>query len=376
MSPSATGFGSPGTLARPTLLLDPSKANGNISRMVEKAKRSGVRLRPHFKTHQSADVGEWFREQGIVHITVSSVGMAKYFADHGWRDITIATLANTLELREIDALAERVRLGLVFDCAEIVTVFEKSLSNCVAGWIEVDTGYGRTGIPASNHEAVERVARAIVGAQMIDPAGLITHAGQIYSAGSPSAVLEIHAREVELLDDVRRCLRKDIGGSLEVSIGDTPSCSLVEKLSGADEIRPGNFIFYDLQQSSIGACDLDEIALSLACPVIGVYASRGQFAIYGGAAHLSKDSAVVQGKRVHGLATPLRTARWSIPSEWGFVEYVSQEVGIVSASRTLLSTISVGDVVGVLPAHACLTANLMRRFHLPDGGTAECMPIR
>ena len=81
-------------IAKPTLLLDTQKVRRNITRMAEKVQRSGVRLRPHFKTHQSAVIDEWFRAQGITDITVSSVDMAIYFARHGWDDITIAFPVN------------------------------------------------------------------------------------------------------------------------------------------------------------------------------------------------------------------------------------------------------------------------------------------
>jgi D-serine deaminase-like pyridoxal phosphate-dependent protein len=78
----------------PTLLLDEGRARRNIFRMADKAASNQVRFRPHFKTHQSAAVGEWFRDVGVTAITVSSVEMARYFAAHGWNDITFAFPVN------------------------------------------------------------------------------------------------------------------------------------------------------------------------------------------------------------------------------------------------------------------------------------------
>jgi D-serine deaminase-like pyridoxal phosphate-dependent protein len=68
------------TIATPTLLLDEGRARRNLDGMAARAARAGVRFRPHFKTHQSARIGEWFREAGVHSITVSSVRMAAYFA--------------------------------------------------------------------------------------------------------------------------------------------------------------------------------------------------------------------------------------------------------------------------------------------------------
>ena len=66
-------------IIKPTLLLNQERALRNIERMAQKAKQSGVCFRPHFKTHQSAVIGEWFKAFGINKITVSSIDMAEYF---------------------------------------------------------------------------------------------------------------------------------------------------------------------------------------------------------------------------------------------------------------------------------------------------------
>ncbi len=88
---------------------------------------AGIRFRPHFKTHQSAQVGEWFREAGIDAITVSSVDMAVYFAENGWTDITIALLVNPLEIDRIDQLAEKINLNLLVDSMAVTARLEREL---------------------------------------------------------------------------------------------------------------------------------------------------------------------------------------------------------------------------------------------------------
>ncbi len=95
---------------RPTLLVDEALCRRNIARMAEKARIAGVRFRPHFKTHQSAAIGEWFREAGVTAITVSSVSMARYFSGAGWSDITIAFPVNLREMEEINRLAGEIHL--------------------------------------------------------------------------------------------------------------------------------------------------------------------------------------------------------------------------------------------------------------------------
>lgn len=95
------------TINRPTLLLDVEKCKTNIRTMAQKAKGHRLKLRPHFKTHQSAQIGEWIRAEGISTCTVSSVKMAEYFAHHGWNDILIAFPVNVLESEKLNELGDK-----------------------------------------------------------------------------------------------------------------------------------------------------------------------------------------------------------------------------------------------------------------------------
>jgi len=63
-------------IIQPTLVLNKTRCLQNIELMAEKAKRHKLSFRPHFKTHQSAEIGSWFRMFGVDKITVSSVNMA------------------------------------------------------------------------------------------------------------------------------------------------------------------------------------------------------------------------------------------------------------------------------------------------------------
>ncbi|MFN8417960.1 MAG: hypothetical protein U0528_01745 [Anaerolineae bacterium] len=110
--------------------------------MAAKARANGVRFRPHFKTHQSADVGAWFRDEGVSAITASSLRMASYFADHGWSDITVGVPVNIREIDLINALAARIELGVLVDSLESVT----SIRTCASADQRVDRG--RSGLSA------------------------------------------------------------------------------------------------------------------------------------------------------------------------------------------------------------------------------------
>lgn len=350
-------------ISKPTLLLDAKKAQQHIARMAHKAHLSGVRLRPHFKTHQSATIGEWFHQRGIEAITVSSVDMAHYFAAQGWRDITIAFPVNLRQMEEIAALTQQVTLGLLVESVETAVALHQ-LPDPANIWLKIDTGYRRTGIDWQDETLAVAVAQTISGAPHLHLRGLLTHAGQTYAARGKTAVVATYEQMLMRLQHTQGALAQH-GLQLALSIGDTPSASLMDSFSGVDEIRPGNFVFYDLMQTQIGACSLEDIAVALACPVVAKHPARQQLVLYGGAVHLSKEALPGAEGVSYG-----RIARLSL-SGWQILPYhvvsLSQEHGIVQGDETLLRETAVGDLLLVLPVHSCLTANLMRHYLTLDG---------
>ena len=155
--------------------------------------------------------------------------------------------------------------------------------------------------------------------------------------------------------------------NVSISIGDTPCCSIIDDFQDIDEIRPGNFVFYDVMQAQIGSCKLEDIAVVLACPIVAKYPNRGELIIYGGAIHLSKDYIIQNNKKIYGYIAKLDDSGWEPLDIENYVSSVSQEHGIIKASNEVIDKYNPGDVIGVLPAHSCLTANLMGEYQLLDG---------
>ena len=98
---------------------------------------------------------------------------------------------------------------------------------------------------------------------------------------------------------------------LKISLGDTPSCSLADRFGVADEIRPGNFVFYDVTQLKIGSCDWYNIALAVKCPVVDINRHRNEAVIYGGGVHFSKDRIDRPGNRpLYGMVAENHNDYW------------------------------------------------------------------
>jgi D-serine deaminase-like pyridoxal phosphate-dependent protein len=355
-------------ITRPTLLLDPDRVAENIKRMKAKADRAAVRFRPHFKTHQSAQVGKWFQRMGVHSITVSSLDMGIYFADHGWKDITVAFTANLLEKKALQSLSRKVALSLLVDSVELVRGLASLLTAKARVWIDVDVGYHRTGIPWDDFQPILSVARAICQAKKLEFAGLLTHSGHTYHAKSVEEIRVLHNDSLLKLRAVRKKLMDEGLGPCGISIGDTPSCSVADSFAGADEIRPGCFVFYDLTMSQLGACRDEDIAVAVACPLVAKYDAWNQAVIYGGAVHLSKEFLVdKRGRKIYGYAAFPADASWGPADRRAPVISLSQEHGLIEMSDSFLREAKVGDLLVILPVHTCLTSDLYRFYLTLEG---------
>ncbi|WP_347158867.1 alanine racemase [Pontibacter chitinilyticus] len=358
-------------ITTPTLLLDKEKCLRNIRRMVEKASRNNVRLRPHFKTHQSAQIGEWFREMGVGAITVSSLRMASYFANHGWADIMVAFPANVLEIDRINELAPRIQLHLLAVNQETVELLAAQLKYPVHIWVKIDTGYRRTGILPHSHAELDSILTEIKQSDKLHFSGFVVHDGHTYKQTDIEAVRTIHNTSVYQLQLLKERYKGQFP-QLQLSIGDTPSCSIVEHLSGVDEIRPGNFVFFDLTQQRIGSCTFQDIAVSVACPVVAKHADRGELILYGGSVHFSKESLPLEnGSVIYGRGVELNGEGWGAPIEGLEIVSLSQEHSIVKASPEQFEKYHIGDLLLLLPVHSCLTADLMRGYLTLNGERLE-----
>ncbi|MFO7635422.1 MAG: alanine racemase [Caldilinea sp.] len=368
------------TIDTPTLLLDDQRARRNISRMVDKARNNQIRFRPHFKTHQSAAVGEWFRQAGVAAITVSSVEMARYFAGHGWKDITVAFPVNLREIDKINELAQQVRLHLLIENLSAADFLTDHLVAPVGVWIEVDAGYQRSGVTWNDGSTLVALARSAMECDQMALQGLLTHDGGTYATRSPDEIVAAHGLTTNRLNHARDWLIEQSYLGLEISIGDTPACSILEALGMVDEMRPGNFVFYDWMQTEIGSCTVDDIATVVACPIVSLHPERNDLILYGGAVHFSKESLRQQdGSLTFGAVVLLEEAGWSAPLPDVWVRSLSQEHGIVHAENTafaeLVRRVQVGGLLGVIPIHSCLTADLLKQYRTLDGEWLTMAPI-
>ncbi|OFX27142.1 MAG: alanine racemase [Bacteroidetes bacterium GWA2_31_9b] len=351
-------------IIKPTLLLDKNKCLGNINFMVQKAKANHVILRPHFKTHQSRIIGKWFKKAKVDKITVSSFSMATYFANDGWKDITVAFPVNIREIEKINELAEEIQLNITVENLESIEYLNKNLKFPVGFFIKIDTGYHRTGLLSENYSVIDDIMEK-ANHEKLQFKGFLTHSGNTYQAKTKEEIIQISINSTNQFIQLKNKYISKYP-ELILSYGDTPSCSIVDNFEGIDEIRPGNFVFYDLMQLELESCNIDKIAVCMACPVVAIHKDRNEIIVYGGGVHFSKEYILKDQTKVFGQVVHLTQIGWSNPEKNCYLSKLSQEHGTISATDEFINSIQIGDLIGVIPIHSCMTANLMKEYISTD----------
>ena len=360
-------------LETPVLVLDLTVLDRNCAAMAERARRHGVRLRPHLKTAKAAEVAAVATRGQFGGITVSTVAEAAYFAAHQYCDLTYAV---GIAPQKIPALAQIQRkhgatITLITDTVSAATAAAKIAAkeqSIFPVLVEVDTGGGRGGVAPEGSELIA-VAETIARADSLRLAGVLTHAGHSYHARSIDEIRSI--AEQERSGTVRAAERITAAGlpCETVSVGSTPTMVYAERLDGVTEIRPGVYTFFDLDQVGLGVCTEEDIAVSVLATVIGHNRRSERILIDAGALALSKDLSASEftSDIGFGLVRPVPGA--VVPPIHLFVAEVHQEHGLIAAAEGELpwDSLPIGAKVRILPNHACLTVAPFDRYHIDQG---------
>lgn len=351
-------------------MLEIGRVRQNAERMSDIACRSNVHLRPHVKTHKCVEVA---RIQTTGHdgaITVSTLAEAKAFAKHGFDDITYAVPIEPGKFAEaVEILNSGVKLNLLTDGADIASQLDDAAGKAGVKFdvfVKIDCGTHRVGVEPHTAEAVE-IPRTISDAKNLNFAGILTHAGHSYDVKTKEEILEVARHERDVMVELAGRLR---GMSIEVptvSIGSTPTMSVIDHLDGIDEIRPGNYIFFDAFQATLGSCGFEDTALTVLTAVIHKDRTRRRLVVDAGAIALSKDRGPVGVDPACGYGHVLDIEG----NETGMrVTGLSQEHGEVAAVGDIdaFERIKVGDRLRILANHSCLTTAQHSHYNIIEDG--------
>lgn len=336
-------------LETPAVLVDLDVLERNIARMAAQAHERDVRLRPHAKTHKVVEIGRMQITAGAAGLSLAKTSEAQVFADAGFSDLFVAyPVVGEDKGRHLLALADRIRIAVGVDsetgARTLAQVFH-SARRTLDVLLKVDVGFHRVGVsPDGAVDATRRIGD-LPGLRL---RGVFTHAGHGYLADTPEGVAGVGRSEGETLAAAAAAVRAAGFPVEEVSVGSTPTARYAMRVDGVTECRPGNYVFHDASQVSLGTCGIEDCALTVLSTVVSVPAP---------------DRAVLDAGSKTLSSDPLRPR----PAGYGLIlgrrsviERLSEEHGVVAVTPG--EGFRVGERVRILPNHACVVANLHDRL--------------
>jgi len=338
-------------LDTPAMLVDLDIFERNLKHVAGYAAGHGLRLRPHTKTHKSPEVARLQMELGAAGLTVAKVGEAEVMVEAlPPMDLLVAfPIFGERKVARLREIARRTPVTVALDSLEAARQLE---GLGVSVLVEVDVGLGRVGVQPCDALDLARAIGQVAGVRF---RGLTFYPGHI-KQHDPEGIKK-------LSDDVGRMVAgfRRAGFAPElVSGGSTPALFHSHEIEGLNEVRPGTYVYNDLNTIVSGACTLEDCAASVLVTVVST-PRAGAAIIDGGSKTFSSDRLSGSEAPSFGQVAESSGARfYKMNEEHGFLD-------IAEAGRGL----HLGERLRVIPNHVCVAMNLHEQVYGVRGDTVE-----
>ena len=334
-------------LPTPALTIDLDILERNLDRMAKMCREQGVGLRPHIKTHKTPELARMQVERGAIGLTAAKVGEAEVMAEAGLDDILVAfPIFGAEKLRRLAAIAKTRRVILSLDDEATARELSKAASAqgaTVGVLVEFDAGFHRCGLrPGPDLVALAKRIESMPGLKF---RGLMTYFGNIWG---PREDRQQEARQVA--GEVAKAHAAFAEARLPVEIvsgGSTPSAEFAGEIGGLTEIRPGTYVYNDLNTLYQGACRLEDCAARVVVTVVST-AVPGKTIIDAGSKTFSSDLLGSGPKTGYGLVVEAPDAP---------IIKFNEEHGHLDITKSG-HRFRIGEVLTVIPNHVCTCVNM------------------
>lgn len=336
----------------PAVLIDLDRVEANLKRAQDYADAHGIAFRPHIKTHRLPLFALRQVELGASGITCQKLGEAEVMADAGLDDIFLTfPIIGEAKLERLAGLHARIDIAVVADSAAAIEGYAARFTDPARPLrvlVEGDTGAGRCGVQTPA-EALD-LARRIDAAPGLAFGGLMTY--------PPRLPGKVDAWLTEARD-----LIEAAGIAVPViSSGGSPDMYEAHTVPSVTEHRAGTYIYSDRMQIAWGLGSLDDCALTVLATVVS-RPTPTRAVLDAGSKALAADTCPAPGFG-HIVEYPDAV-----------VAKLSEEHGVVELPEASERP-AVGEVVHVIPNHACVISNLYDHVVLVrEGRVVEIVPV-
>jgi D-serine deaminase-like pyridoxal phosphate-dependent protein len=263
------------------------------------------------------------------------------------------------KLAKLMEVARHTRVTVALDSLEAARALSEAANEAqvdVGVLVEFDAGLGRVGLAPG--EPLLELAKAVRALPNVIFQGLTFYPGHIKDLDEAGrrALVELSELVGRIRGDFERA-----GIPLPiVSGGSTPTLFHSHEIAGLTEIRPGTYLFNDINTVASGGCAMEDCAASILATVVSV-ARPGHMIIDGGSKTFSSDRPVNSAQVTFGRLVEAPAAHFhKMNEEHGFID-------LTGADRKF----AIGDRVHVIPNHICVAVNLHERVYGIRGDRVE-----
>ncbi len=333
-------------LSTPAVIVDLDVVERNLDRTANFLKSHGMGLRPHTKTHKTVEVARMQMERGAVGLTVAKVGEAEAMSAAGPNEILVAhPILGQEKLRRLATVAHNQAVIVAVDSDFVARELSHAATMNGVNFgvlVEFDAGHHRCGVKAD--AGLVKLAHTVSGLPGLTFRGLMTYFGNVWGGDVK------RAEQAQLVTPVvQQALELFAAAKIPVEIvsgGSTPSSVMPETFAGLTEVRPGTYVYNDLNTYYQGLCGIDDCAVRVLASVIST-AVPGQRIIDAGSKTFSSDQLGAGPMKGFGyIVEHPELQLTNMNEEHGYLKNIEQ------------ANLSVGDTVTVIPNHVCTCINM------------------
>jgi 3-hydroxy-D-aspartate aldolase len=351
-------------LPTPALLLDLDLFEKNVQAMAAHAKAKGRALRPHSKTHKSADVARYLVRNGAIGHCAAKISEAEALAAEGLSGflITTAMVGPTRVERAVRLAQKRPETIFVVDNAQNCRDL-----NDAAGAAKLKLNVApdllvgkRTGIQTG--QPAVALTEAIVQLPNLKFAGLQAYSGNASHVKGFAERTRVSREFMGIAVETRRMLEAKGISCNWLSGGSTGTYNIDSEIDGVTELQPGSYMFMDQGYASIGGSSGD-----------ARYTDFGHsLTVLGSVYSKPADDHVIVDCGLKSFATDSGGAPEAVSHRGVSYAWAGDEHGRIDI-RTADRAVNLGDRMEFLVTHCDPTVNLYNHYFCHRGGNVEAV---
>ncbi|KZM18664.1 hypothetical protein ST47_g10118 [Ascochyta rabiei] len=354
--PYAPKIGDPiSSLDTPSMIVDLTQMESNITALMTQLLPTGVSIRPHSKTTKSAVLAQKLIAAGAKGACVAKLSEAEVMCARGVSDllITCEIVGPAKVARLVELFREHRGIRIVVDSEEGARAVEAGIAAAriedrILTLVDLDVGLHRTGVQPG--EPALRLAGVVAELPHLRLIGVQGYEGHLQHVHGVEERKRLCLESMRILVDTAEAFRKQ-GHQIDVvTTGGTGTAEFCVTVPGVTEVQPGSFLFMDTDYRNAVGTKYSN-SLTILATVISKQGPKS-ITIDAGLKSLTTDSGLAECK--------------TLGYTYGVL---GDEHG--SLSWTDGADLKIGDRVEMVPSHIDPTINLHDFYYAHRNGVIE-----